>query len=65
MPVFDITKGQFLTLQQVADKLKLRLPQLGNMIAQRAFPSSDKTVNGVQYWNQRTVQTWLGSQPTK
>lgn len=65
MPVFDNTKGQFLTIQQVADTLKLRLAQLGAMIKQKSFPAPDKTLNGVQYWNQRTVQTWLGSQPSK
>lgn len=64
MPAFDNTKGQFLTIQQVADKLKLRLAQLGTMINQKSFPAADKTLNGVQYWNQRTVQTWLGSQPS-
>ena len=65
MPAFDNTKGQFLNIQQIAEKLKLRLPVLDSMIAQKSFPAADKSVNGVQYWNQRTVQTWLGSQPTK
>lgn len=65
MPAFDNTKGQFLTIQQVAEKLKIRLPVLGTLLNMGSFPAADKTVNGVQYWNNRTVQTWLGSQPTK
>lgn len=65
MAEFDPTVGQMLSLQQVATKLKLRLAQLDRMIASRQFPAPDKTVNGVQYWNDRTVQTWLGNQPTK
>lgn len=65
MAEFDPSIGQFLTLQQVATKLKLRLLQLDRMITNKQFPACDKTVNGVQYWNERTVQTWLDHQPTK
>lgn len=65
MTEFDPTVGPMLSLQQVATKLKLRLSQLDHLIATRRFPAADKTVNGVQYWSERTVQTWLGSQPTK
>lgn len=65
MAEFDPTVGQMLTMQQVATMLKLRLIQLDRLIATKQFPGPDKTVNGVQYWNDRTVQTWLDRQPTK
>jgi predicted DNA-binding transcriptional regulator AlpA len=65
MPSFDNTKGQFLNMQQVSEKLKIKLPALGKLITQKQFPVPDKTTNGVQYWNARTVETWLGGQPAK
>jgi predicted DNA-binding transcriptional regulator AlpA len=65
MAEFDPTVGQMLSLEQVAVKLKLRLAQLDRLIATKQFPTCDKSVNGVQYWNDRSVQTWLGHQPTK
>jgi len=65
MPAFDVTKGQFLDFQHVALTLKVSLPYLNTLILDGRFPAADKTVNGVQYWNNRTVQTWLGVQPTK
>jgi len=64
MPNFDQTKGQLLSMQLVADRLKIRLPALGKLLTEGKFPRPDITTNGVQYWNARTVQTWLGQQPT-
>lgn len=63
MPNFDPTRGQMLNLQEVAHKLKIGLPALSRLITQKQFPAADKTVNGVQYWNARTVDAWLGQQP--
>ena len=62
---FDRTRGNMLTFAEVANKLKISSKHLDDMIKRHQFPVADNFLNGVSYWNQRSVDLWLTTQPTR
>lgn len=62
-PSFVVRAGNKLNVQQVLTKLKINLPEFDRLLKQGQFPKAEIIVNGVGYWSERTVDTWIRTQP--